>query len=67
MVSDVGDERAGARAAPRPDRNALRLRPFDEVGDDEEIAGELHPHDDVELEFEPLAVVVLDVKPGARP
>src|SRR5262245_8805458 len=35
----VGDERAGARAAPRPDRNALRLRPLDEVGNDKEIAG----------------------------
>ena len=33
-----GDDRAGARAAARPDRNALRLRPLDEVGDDQEIA-----------------------------
>ena len=61
-----GDERAGARAAARPDRNALRLRPFDEVGDDEEIAGELHLDDDVELEGEAL-VIVLRAKPGARP
>ena len=58
MVKRVGDQRARARAAPRPDGNALRLRPFDEVGDDEEIAGKLHPHDDAELEFEPLAVVL---------
>ena len=61
MVSDIGDQRAGARAAARPDRNALRLRPFDEVGDDQEVAGKLHPRDDAELEVEPLAVVVLDV------
>ena len=36
----------------------MRLRPFDEVGDDEEVAGELHVHDDVELEGEPLVVIV---------
>ncbi len=53
-----GDERAGARAAARPDRNAVRLGPFDEVGDDEEIAGELHLHDDVELEGEAFVVVL---------
>ena len=55
-----GDDRARARAAPRPDRNPLRLRPLDEVGDDEEIAGELHVDDDVELEGEALLVVLLD-------
>ena len=54
-----GDDRARARAAPRTDRNALRLRPLDEVGDDEEIAGELHVDDDVELEGEALCVVLL--------
>ena len=37
-----GDHRAGARAAPGPDRNALALRPLDEVGDDQEIAGKPH-------------------------
>ena len=55
----IGDQRAGARAAARPDRNALRLRPLDEVGDDQEVAGILHPLDDVELEVEPLAVVLV--------
>ena len=50
----IGDERACARAAPRPDRDALRLGVFDEVGDDQEVARELHLDDDVELEFEPL-------------
>ena len=50
----IGDERAGARAAARPDRDALLLRPLDEVGDDQEVAGILHPLDDVELEGEPV-------------
>ena len=50
----IGDERAGARAAARADRNALRLRPLDEVGDDQEVAGIFHPLDDAELEGEPL-------------
>ncbi len=38
----VGHERAGARAAAGADRNALRLRPLDEVGDDQEVAGIFH-------------------------
>ena len=54
----IGDERARARAAARPDRNAVRLRPLDEVGDDQEVARIFHPLDDAELEIEPLAVVV---------
>ena len=54
----VGDERARARAAARPDRDALLLRPLDEVGDDEEVAGILHACDHVELEGQPLAIVL---------
>src|ERR1700685_1566723 len=49
------DQRAPPRAAPRPHRNALALRPLDELGDDEEIAGKAHGDDDVELEGEALA------------
>ena len=45
MPSAVGDQRTGARAAPGPDRHAVRLRPVDEVGDDQEVAGEAHLHD----------------------
>ena len=52
----VGDERARARAAAGPDRNAFRLRPFDEVGDDEEVALIVHAGDDIELEGETLGV-----------
>ena len=33
-----GDDRAGARAAARPDRNAVGLGPLDEVGHDQEVA-----------------------------
>ena len=52
----IGDQRARARAAAGPDRNALLLRPLDEVGDDQEVARIFHPLDDAELEGEPLAV-----------
>ena len=55
----VGDQRAGAGAAARPDRNALRLRPLDEIGDDQKIAGILHLLDHAELEGQPV-VVFLD-------
>ena len=54
----IGDERAGAGAAARPDRNALRLRPLDEVGDDEEVAGVFHALDDAELERQALAIIL---------
>ena len=57
----IGDQRARARAASRPDRDAVRLRPFDEVGDDQEVAGELHALDDAELELQPLAILLLGV------
>src|SRR3546814_19258502 len=43
-------------SAPRPHRNALRLRPLDELGDDQEIAGKTHAGDDVDLEREPLLI-----------
>ncbi len=63
-----GDDRAGARAAARPDRDALALRPLDKVGDDQEIAGKPHLDDRVELEFEPLAIGrrfrLVDPEPG---
>src|SRR3546814_18931688 len=47
-----GDDRPRARTAPRPHRNIVRLRPFDEIGDDQEIAGKTHLGDDHELEIE---------------
>ncbi len=61
---EVGDEqrpchqRAGAGAAARSHRDVVVLGPLDEVGDDQEVARELHRHDDVELEGEALAVIL---------
>ena len=60
----IGDQRAGAGAAARPDRNALRLRPLDEIGDDQEVAGIFHAGDDAELEGEPLAIILGGVAVG---
>ena len=53
-----GHQRACTRTTARPHRNVMRLGPFDEVGHDEEVAGELHPLDDRQLEFEPVPVVL---------
>ena len=64
----VGDQAAGGRAAPRADRDALGLRPVDEVGDDQEVAREAHGSDDAELEGEPLLVDALAHRaPAERP
>ena len=52
-----GDHRPGAGTAPRPDRNALVLRPFDEVGNDQEVTRKLHADDDVEFVLQTLAVL----------
>ena len=54
----VRDQRAGARAAARPDGDAVLLGPVDEVPDDEEVAREAHLLDDAQLEREPRAVAV---------
>src|SRR5205823_9400012 len=50
---------AGAREALRLDREALRRRPLDEVGDDEEVAWIFHALDHLEFEGEPRAIVLL--------
>src|SRR6185369_2453839 len=64
----VSDQRPGAGAATRTHGNAVRKRwlayrsgPVDEVGHDEEIAGETHLHDGPDLELEALAVARLFV------
>ena len=41
-----GGNRPGAGATAGTDRDALRLRPLDEIGDDQEVAGEAHRSDD---------------------
>src|SRR5690606_29321928 len=48
-AKNVCNQRAGAGAAPWADGNALLLRPADEVGDDQEVAGEAHFANDREL------------------
>ncbi len=45
----VGDDRPGCRPAARADRHAVVLRPVDEVRHHEEIAGEAHLADDLDL------------------
>ncbi len=57
-----GGDRAGARPTPRTDRDAPRLRPLDEIGDDEEIPRKSHCGDDTQLVVEPLAIA----RPGRR-
>ena len=53
-VERVGDDRAGRRAAPGPDRDARVLGELDEVPDDQEVAREAHVLDHGELHLEPL-------------
>jgi hypothetical protein len=52
-----GHQRAGTGTAAGADRDAVLLRPVDEVGDDQEVAGEAHLDDDVQLQLEPGLVV----------
>ncbi len=54
-----GDHRAGAGAASGTDRNIVALGPVDEVGDDEEVAGEAHLHDHVEFAVQARGVIVV--------
>ena len=53
----VSDERTGARTAAWTDGNVVRLRPINEIGDDEKVSGESHFDDDVEFRLEPLLVI----------
>ena len=56
MVSDQATSEPAPEPRPGPDRDALRLGPLDEVGDDQEVAGEAHPDDHVDLELEAVGV-----------
>ena len=51
----VGDERAGRRAAARPHADPAPLRETHEVGHDQEVVGEAHLADRLELEGEAIA------------
>ena len=52
----VGDERARAGTASGADRDVVVFRPLDEVGDDEEVAGEAHLVDNAQLDVEPRVI-----------
>ena len=54
-AEQVGDDAAGAGAAPGADGDALLLGPVDEVPDDQEIVGVAGLVDDRELVVDPLA------------
>ncbi len=58
MVSDQATTEPAPEPRPGPTGMPLRLRPLDEVGDDQEVAGKLHLRDDVDLEGEPLLVIL---------
>ena len=66
-----GDEAARARTTARPDGNVLVLGPFDEVGNDQEVAGKAHLVDDVDFELQPveidLALLVAHLAIGFEP
>ncbi len=51
----IGHDRAGRRAAARPHRDPVGLREAHEVPDDQEVVGEAHLADRLELELEPVA------------
>ena len=52
----VGDQRARAGTASGADRDVVVFRPLDEVGDDEEVAGEAHLVDDAQLYLKPRVI-----------
>ena len=52
-----GDDRARTRAAAGTDGNVVGLGPFDEVGNNQEVAGILHLRNHIDLEGQPLLVV----------
>ncbi len=62
-LEGIGDQGPGTGAAPWPHRDGIVLGPLDEVGDDQEVAGEAHLDDDVQLDGQPL---VIDFAPLAE-
>ena len=58
MVSAQATSEPAPEPRPGPTGIPLRLRPFDEIGDDEEIARKLHFDDNVEFEREPALVIL---------
>ena len=62
----VGDEAAGGRAAAGADRDPLLLREVDEVPHDQEVVGEPHLADRLQLEAEPFPQLVPDLLVASR-
>ena len=54
----VGDQRSCSRSAARPNRNVALLGVADEVPDDEEVSGELHLPDHLDLARQTLLVIL---------
>ena len=54
----ISDQAARAGAAPRPHRHAVVLGPLDEIGHDQEVAGEAHLLNDGQLGFQALVVIL---------
>ena len=52
----IGDNGPGARTTARPDGNVVVARPLDEFHHDQEVPGEAHLDDHVELEGQPVVV-----------
>ncbi|MCY1493744.1 hypothetical protein D9M68_275870 [compost metagenome] len=57
----IGNERPCTRTTARPNGNIVLLRPFDEVGNDQEVAGELHALDNAEFEGQALAILLFAI------
>ena len=58
----MSSDQATSEVAPEPRTPTgmpLRARPFHEVRDDQEVARETHADDDVQLEFQPVAIDLL--------
>ncbi len=53
----IGNQGPGPRPASRPDRNIPRFGVFDEIRDDQKIAGEIHLDDHVEFEGKPCVII----------
>jgi len=56
MLRAQATDRTGARAAPRPYRNAVLLGPFDEFGHDQKVAGKPHLLDDAKFIAQSFAI-----------
>ena len=66
MVSAQATTEPAPEPRPGPTGMSLLLGPFDEVGDDQEIARKAHPDDDVDLEIEPVEIGLALVLGRAR-